>query len=98
MGPIMPPMESKMETNQPTALVQVGPKSHKSKIKQHKVVDLSTRLEFLIDFQNRDEIEVFLLTKNYSESSNGRSEGLNLVVKVSKRGLKNAKNCHKWAQ
>ena len=52
-----------METNQPTALVQVGPKNHKSKIKQHSVVDLSTRLEFLIHFQNRDEIEVFLLTK-----------------------------------
>ena len=33
MGPITPLMESIMETNQPTptALVQVGPKSHKSK-------------------------------------------------------------------
>ena len=55
MGPITPLM-GLMETNQPTALVQVGPKSHKSKIKQHTVVDVSTRLEFLIHFQNRDDI------------------------------------------
>ena len=38
------------------------------------------------------------IDQNYSESSNGRYEGLNLVVKVSKRGLKNAKDSHKWAQ
>ena len=38
MAPITPVMESIMETNQPTALVQVGPKSHKSKIKQHTVL------------------------------------------------------------
>ena len=90
MGPITPLMAPMMETNQPTALVQVGPKSHKSKIKQHRLVDLSTRPEFSIRFQNRDRIEVFLISidQNYSESSNGRSEGLNLVVKVSKRGFK----------
>ena len=56
MGPIMPLMAPMMETNQPTAQVLVGPKSHKSKIKQHTVVDVSTRLEFLIHFQNRDDI------------------------------------------
>ena len=38
MGPITPLMESIMETNQPTALIQVGPKSNKSKIKQHTVL------------------------------------------------------------
>ena len=56
MGPITPLMAPMMETNQPTAQVLVGPKSHKSKIKQHTVVDVSTRLEFLIHFQNRDDI------------------------------------------
>ena len=78
MGPKPPLMSSILETNKPTptALVQVGPKSHKSKIKQHTVfVDLSTRLEFSINFQNRDRIEVFLLTK--------------IMQKVQMVGLKN---------
>ena len=92
MGPITPRLVSIMKTSQPTptAIVQVGPNSHESKIKQHTVLDLSTRPEFSIRFQNRDRIEVFLISidQNYSESSNGRSEGLNLVVKVSKRGFK----------
>ena len=82
MGP-MTPLMGLMETNQPTALVQVGAKSHKSKIKQHTVVDLSTR----------PVVSKLKLIRN----SNGRHEWLNLV-QVSKRGLQNAKDSHKWAQ
>ena len=40
MGPITPLMESIMETNQPTALVQVGPKSLINQIR-YKLIRIS---------------------------------------------------------